>query len=55
MVVTEGEFVNVAAKVILAYVLVDAAKSALEDAEKVFHGVSGHVAAHILAGRVIWS
>ena len=50
---TEGEFVNVTAKVFLAGVVIDADQAALHDREHAFHAVGGHSVADILAFAVV--
>ena len=47
----EAELVQIALKVLLAAVLVDANHAALEHAEVAFHGVRGHVAAGVFLQR----
>lgn len=51
--ITEVKFSQIARKVLLSAMLVDAAHTALEDAKEAFNGVGGYVAASVFPASVV--
>jgi len=49
----EGKFVNIAAKMFLAGVMIDTDQAALENRENAFNSIGGHVVSHILSSAMI--